>query len=148
MDIHKRAHQRNHGIIIDTLRPISFPKMSASKVDSTVPDTEKLDTDTTVLPYDSDNLNDRIERAQEDARRQAEMPVKVALHKYRGAVLWSALMTLTIVMEAYDYGLIGKLTFIRCCHNVSFLMIGNLFGFPQFVRKFGTQLPNGKYNIE
>ena len=105
--------------------------MSAPKVDSIIPDTEKVDTDTAVLPYDSDNLNDRIERAQEDARRQAEMPVKVALHKYRGAVLWSALMTLTIVMEAYDYGLIG-----------------NLFGFPQFVRKFGTQLPNGKYNIE
>jgi hypothetical protein len=89
--------------------------MTAPKVDSTIPDTEKVDTDTTVLPYDSDNLNDRIERAQEDARRQAEMPVKVALHKYRGAVLWSALMTLTIVMEAYDYGLIGKITFIRFC---------------------------------
>jgi hypothetical protein len=114
MEIHKRAHWMNHGIVIDTLRTISLPKMSApSKVDSTIPDTEKVDTDTTVLPYDSDNLNDRIERAQEDARRQAEMPVKVALHKYRGAVLWSALMTLTIVMEAYDYGLIGKLTFFR-----------------------------------
>ena len=131
VDIHKG---RIEGIMqsLSALRiNLSFPKMSSPKVDSTIPDTEKVDTDTTVLPYDSDNLNDRIERAQEDARRQAEMPVKVALHKYRGAVLWSALMTLTIVMEAYDYGLIG-----------------NLFGFPQFVRKFGTQLPNGKYNIE
>jgi SP family general alpha glucoside:H+ symporter-like MFS transporter len=120
--------------------------MSAPKIDSPIPDTEKVDAEVNVLGFGGDDLNDRIERAQEDAKRQAEMPVKEALHKYRGAVLWSALMTLTIVMEgehsdmhwfglmflsAYDYGLIG-----------------NLFGFPQFVRKFGTQLPNGKYNIE
>jgi hypothetical protein len=69
------------------------------KVDSPIPDTEKVDAEVTVLGFGNDDLSDRIERAQEDAKRQAEMPVKEALHKYRGAVLWSALMTLTIVME-------------------------------------------------
>jgi len=73
--------------------------MSVPKADSPIPDTEKIDAEVTVLGFGGDDLNDRIERAQEDAKRQAEMPVKEALHKYRGAVLWSALMTLTIVME-------------------------------------------------
>jgi hypothetical protein len=73
--------------------------MSAPKIDSHIPDTEKVDAEVNVLGFGGDDLNDRIERAQEDAKRQGEMPVKEALHKYRGAVLWSALMTLTIVME-------------------------------------------------
>jgi hypothetical protein len=74
-------------------------KMSAPKIDSPIPDTEKVDAEVNVLGFGGDDLNDRIERAQEDAKRQAEMPVREALSKYRGAVLWSALMTLTIVME-------------------------------------------------
>ena len=74
-------------------------KMSAPTGDTPNPDKEKVDTEVNVLGFSGDDLNDRIERAQEDAKRQAEKPVKVALHKYRGAVLWSALMTLTIVME-------------------------------------------------
>jgi hypothetical protein len=82
--------------------PSKLTKMSVPKVDSTIPDPkdEKIDTDVTVLGFgNDDSMTDRIDRAREDAKRQAEMPVKEALHKYRGAVLWSALMTLTIVME-------------------------------------------------
>lgn len=91
------------------------------------------DVDVEVLALSSDSpltSMDRIERAKQDAAIQASLNVRQAIHKYRDAVLWSALMTLTVAMEAYDYGLIGS-----------------LFGFPAFAEKFGDQLPNGKYNV-
>ena len=72
----------------------------------------------------------RVERAKQDAAVQASLSVRAGIHKYRDAVLWSALMTLTVAMEAYDYGLIGS-----------------LFGFPAFAEKFGDRLPNGSFNI-
>ena len=48
--------------------------------------------------------HDRLEAARQDALRQAGMSVREAIGKYRYAALWAGLMTLTVVMEAYDYG--------------------------------------------
>lgn len=99
----------------------------------TLPIMTKDATDIGVLAVDSDNpTNDiRIERAKQDAAVQSSMPVREGMRKYRDALMWSALMTLTVVMESYDYGLMGS-----------------LFGFPAFAERFGTRLPNGNYNVE
>lgn len=75
-------------------------------------------------------VDDKIRRARDDFSRQSGMPLREGLGVYRSAVWWSALMTLTVVMEAYDYGLMG-----------------NLYGFPSFAQKFGQRLPSGMYNI-
>jgi SP family general alpha glucoside:H+ symporter-like MFS transporter len=98
-----------------------------------VPIDTKDTTDIAVLAINSDNPNNdiRVERAKQDAAVQRSMPVKEGMRKYRDALMWSALMTLTVVMESYDYGLMGS-----------------LFGFPAFAERFGTRLPNGNYNVE
>lgn len=77
-----------------------------------------------------DEQHDKIRKAREDFGRQAAMSVREGLRTYRWAVIWSALMTLTVVMESYDYGLMGS-----------------LYGFPDFAEKFGDRLANGKYNV-
>ena len=78
----------------------------------------------------AEDMLDKVRRAHEDADRQAAMPVKQGIREYRSAVTWSALMTCTLIMESYDYSLMGS-----------------LFGFPEFAKKYGDLLPSGKYNI-
>jgi hypothetical protein len=89
-----------------------------------------FDVEVNVLADGTLHNAERIERAKQDAAVQASLSVREGIHKYRDAVLWSALMTLTVAMEAYDYGLIGS-----------------LFGFPAFAERFGDRLPNGTYNV-
>jgi hypothetical protein len=50
---------------------------------------------------------------------------------HRVAVLWSLAISASIVMEAYDASLIS-----------------GFFALPAFAKRFGTQLENGKWNIE
>lgn len=53
-----------------------------------------------------------------------------AVSYYKRAILWSLCFSTGIIMEAFDSSLI-----------VSF------FGYPSFTKRFGTQLPNGTYEI-
>jgi hypothetical protein len=62
------------------------------KQDANTPITLPVEHDAVVL--------ERIRRARIDSARQADMPVRDGLRQYRRAVIWSALMTLTILMEA------------------------------------------------
>ena len=89
-----------------------------------------FDVEVTALADGTLHNAERIERAKQDAAIQASLSVREGIRKYRDAVLWSALMTFTVAMEAYDYGLIGS-----------------LFGFPAFAEKYGERLPNGTYNV-
>lgn len=75
-------------------------------------------------------ITEAIWRARDAAEKQKHMSVREGLRKYKWAVIWSSLMTLTQVMESYDYGLMG-----------------NLYGFPSFSKRYGELLPSGKYNI-
>jgi SP family general alpha glucoside:H+ symporter-like MFS transporter len=75
-------------------------------------------------------ITEAILRARDAAEAQKRMTVREGLRKYKWAVVWSSLMTLTQVMESYDYGLMG-----------------NLYGFPSFSERYGQLLPSGKYNI-
>lgn len=55
-----------------------------------------------VLPAENDEIVfERIRRARIDSARQAEMSIREGLYDYRKAVIWSALMTTTILMEAW-----------------------------------------------
>ncbi|OCF32083.1 hypothetical protein I316_06239 [Kwoniella heveanensis BCC8398] len=102
--------------------------MSAPNKDSVKALTDDIEID--VLESNPQDHLEQLHRAREDLEQQKGLTVKQGLLRYRGAVMWSALMTLTIVMEAYDYG-----------------MMGSLFGFPAFAQKFGDRLPSGKYNV-
>lgn len=53
------------------------------------------------LPVKHDDVVlERVRRARIDSARQAEMSIREGLYEYRKAVIWSALMTTTILMEA------------------------------------------------
>ncbi|ORY35759.1 general substrate transporter [Naematelia encephala] len=96
-----------------------------------LPNDDKIQVVDISLPANDFGLSDeRIQAAQEDARRQASMSVRDGLRKYRSAAMWAFLMSLTYFMESYDYGLMGS-----------------LFGFPAFAKKYGTRTAKGTYNV-
>jgi len=69
-----------------------------------------------------------------DARLASEKEHNMTLWQgvklYPKAIGWSVLISTCIVMEGYDV-----------------CLLNNFFGFPQFKKKYGTQLPNGSYEI-
>jgi SP family general alpha glucoside:H+ symporter-like MFS transporter len=78
---------------------------------------------------------DRDERAQIEAALQvseeeSQLPRKTLFKNYWPAVVYSSLLSLALVMEGMDLG-----------------MLNNLFGHPAFNRHFGSLQSNGKYVI-
>ncbi|RMJ04973.1 hypothetical protein CDV36_014352 [Fusarium kuroshium] len=73
---------------------------------------------------------DLIEAAAEATDRQKAMSFRQAVREYPKAIMFSALLSTSIVMEGFDLGLIGS-----------------FFAFPQFTNKFGEQQPDGSYQI-
>jgi len=69
-----------------------------------------------------------------DARLASEKEHNMTLWQgvklYPKAIGWSVLISTCIVMEGYDV-----------------CLLNNFFGFPQFKKKYGTQLPDGSYEI-
>ena len=59
-----------------------------------------------------------------------KMGIREGLRIYYKAVLWSAFLSIAVIMEGYDA-----------------LLLSSLFGLPAFTKGFGDQLPSGKYNI-
>ncbi|KAL6352182.1 hypothetical protein LRP88_14626 [Fusarium phalaenopsidis] len=73
---------------------------------------------------------DLIEAAAEATDRQKAMSFRQAVREYPKAIMFSALLSTSIVMEGFDLGLIGS-----------------FFAFPQFTNKFGEQQPDGSYQV-
>jgi SP family general alpha glucoside:H+ symporter-like MFS transporter len=73
-------------------------------------------------------------RVINDARLATEkehnMTLLQGIKLYPKAIGWSVLISTCIVMEGYDV-----------------CLLNNFFGFPQFKRKYGEQLPDGSYEI-
>jgi SP family general alpha glucoside:H+ symporter-like MFS transporter len=73
-------------------------------------------------------------RVVSDARnattKEHNMTLMQGVKLYPKAIAWSILISTCIVMEGYDV-----------------CLLNNFFGFPQFKRKYGEQLPNGTWEI-
>jgi SP family general alpha glucoside:H+ symporter-like MFS transporter len=85
--------------------------------------------------HDHDGDHKRAaDRVISDARLATEKEHKMTLMQgirlYPKAIGWSVLISTCIVMEGYDV-----------------CLLNNFFGFPQFKRKYGSQLPDGTYEI-
>lgn len=72
----------------------------------------------------------RLREAQTAAEHERETTFIKSLKLYPAAIAWSALLSTAIIMEGYDMKLIGSL-------NAQ----------PAFKRRYGQQLPNGKFEI-
>lgn len=75
----------------------------------------------------SDQLAAEAEHAAEIER---SMSLFQSLKRYRKAALWSIVFSTSIIMEGYDT-----------------MLIGAFLAYPQFQKKYGTQLPDGSYQI-
>lgn len=75
-------------------------------------------------------LLDLVQNAHDGTEQEHRLSVLDAIRIYKRAVCWSMLFSLAIIMEGYDTTLLQS-----------------FFAFPQFVRKYGSQLPNGQYEL-
>jgi len=80
---------------------------------------------------DSINTMDRIvHNAKSATDKERKMTLWQGIKLYPKAVGWSVLISLCIAMEGYDV-----------------CLLSNFYGFPQFQRKYGEQLPDGSWQI-
>ncbi|KAK3197264.1 hypothetical protein GRF29_1536g1176888 [Pseudopithomyces chartarum] len=68
--------------------------------------------------------------ATKATKAEQRMTLREGIRLYPKAIAWSVLLSGAIIMEGYDINLIA-----------------NLQAVPAFKRKFGVQLPNGKYEV-
>jgi SP family general alpha glucoside:H+ symporter-like MFS transporter len=94
-------------------------------------------TSTPPLDHDIDHDADHKRAANKlvgDARlatdKERNMTLLQGIKLYPKAIGWSVLISTCIVMEGYDV-----------------CLLNNFFGFPQFKRKYGEQLPDGSWEI-
>lgn len=71
-----------------------------------------------------------IHDAKAATEKEQKMTLLQGIKLYPKAVFWSVFISTCIAMEGYDISLVN-----------------NFYGFPQFNRKYGTQLPNGQYQV-
>ena len=71
-----------------------------------------------------------IQNAKAATEKEQSMTLMQGIRLYPKAVLWSVLISTCIAMEGYDISLVN-----------------NFYAFPQFKRKYGEVLDNGKYEV-
>ncbi|KAK3905502.1 alpha-glucosides permease MPH3 [Staphylotrichum tortipilum] len=71
-----------------------------------------------------------IQGAKAAAEKEQNMTLLQGIRLYPKAIAWSVLISTCIVMEGYDV-----------------CLINNFYAFPQFNKKYGEQLPNGKWEV-
>lgn len=98
-------------------------------------DPSKAEMGTTAQIHDSHQLAERtqvelIEAAVTASDAEAQLPKKELFRRYAPAVTYSMLLSLALVMEGMDVGLIN-----------------NFFAHPAYLRKFGWPDANGEQHI-
>jgi SP family general alpha glucoside:H+ symporter-like MFS transporter len=76
---------------------------------------------------DYDNVVAEARRETED---QQSMTLREGLRRYPKAAAWSILLSTSIIMEGFDV-----------------VLLGSFYALPQFNKKYGVQLPDGKYTV-
>lgn len=77
------------------------------------------------------------------------LSIREALTQYRWAVMWSLMVSMSIIMEGYDTNLIGNVSFAALGGGVQHQKLTNvllqLYAYPEFKRAFGEEQPDGEY---
>ncbi|KAJ5373094.1 hypothetical protein N7517_005100 [Penicillium concentricum] len=81
-------------------------------------------------PASDSSMTKVIRNAKAATEKEQSMTLMEGIRLYPKAVLWSVLISTCIAMEGYDISLVN-----------------NFYAFPQFKRKYGEMLPNGKYEV-
>ncbi|KAJ5825036.1 Major facilitator superfamily domain general substrate transporter [Penicillium robsamsonii] len=84
----------------------------------------------TAGPASDSSMTKVVRNAKAATEKEQSMTLMEGIRLYPKAVLWSVLISTCIAMEGYDISLVN-----------------NFYAFPQFKRKYGEILPNGKYEV-
>lgn len=108
---------------------------------------KKEDLGETQVEHDDVNTKAHIQQLHDAQAANAEehnTTVKQALREHWKAVLWSAVISLTIVMEGYDqrYTYRSQISVKKQALTVYYSLMSNFFGYPTFQRKFGKYVRN------
>ncbi|EGU88776.1 hypothetical protein FOXB_00698 [Fusarium oxysporum f. sp. conglutinans Fo5176] len=71
-----------------------------------------------------------VHDAAAETERQKSITFSEAIRLYPKAVLWSIILSTSIVMEGFDL-----------------VLIGSFFAFPQFTQHYGERQPDGSYQV-
>jgi SP family general alpha glucoside:H+ symporter-like MFS transporter len=75
-------------------------------------------------------MDELLLNAKSAADKEQKMTLWQGIKLYPKAVAWSVLISTCICMEGYDI-----------------CLLSNFYGFPQFNKKYGHELPNGNYQV-
>lgn len=98
-----------------------------TQLDNTKEKTEVLEIEDVVAKNVDNHESEDIYEVTE---REKNMTLKEGIKEYNKAIIWSVIVSLTIVMDGYNITLLGS-----------------LFGFPSFKRQFGDELRDGSYDL-
>ncbi|CAI7666645.1 unnamed protein product [Penicillium viridicatum] len=84
----------------------------------------------TAGPASDSSMTKVIQNAKAATEKEQSMTLMQGIRLYPKAVLWSVLISTCIAMEGYDISLVN-----------------NFYAFPQFKRKYGEVLEDGKYEV-
>ncbi|KAL1890874.1 hypothetical protein Sste5346_008015 [Sporothrix stenoceras] len=113
--------------ISETGAPAAVPVAEPTKEDITAIDAVAQDDQDMA---DAKAANAVVGFAKSAAEKEHKMTLMEGIRLYPKAIAWSMLISTCIVMEGYDV-----------------CLINNFYAFDQFNRKYGTQLPNGDYQV-
>jgi hypothetical protein len=90
----------------------------------------------------TDMDDDLVAMAHQAAEREKAMPFKQALKLFWPGAIWSMCLSLALVMEGYDVGLV-RLPFLVLIDSKLTIQLKAFFGHPAWLEKFGEPNPNG-----
>lgn len=79
---------------------------------------------------DAGSMTKIIHNAKAATDKEQKMTLLQGLKLYPKAAMWSILISTCIAMEGYDI-----------------CLVNNFYGFPQFQKKYGEQMPDGGYQV-
>jgi SP family general alpha glucoside:H+ symporter-like MFS transporter len=89
---------------------------------------------------------ERVVHAFEAAEVEKAMPFRQAVSTFWRGGLFSMVLSLALVMEGYDTGLVGRRRSVARI-RADRVQLKSFYGQPEFLKKFGSLDPNGKLYI-
>jgi SP family general alpha glucoside:H+ symporter-like MFS transporter len=121
--------------------------LSSPRLSSTLHTDMTTNTDDNTQPHGMDQA--RVVHAFEAAEVEKAMPFRQAVSTFWRGGLFSMVLSLALVMEGYDTGLVSQ-TMSRCSVvgiGADKVQLKSFYGQPEFLKKFGSLDPTGKLYI-
>ena len=109
---------------------VSIEHNEVKDIESSCPDLVYLGDGKAIEEISKDALDKTLADVYEHTDKEHSLTLMQALKEYKKAVMWSIIVSLTIVMDGYNITLLSS-----------------LFGFASFKKEYGQLLSNGEYDL-